>query len=134
MHDEPAGGGVILTERAVPFHRHTRDPVMADALPQHVVRGREHLVEVRGGERNEEEIVARPVVVQLWGIFRERRLDVDDDWEFVVVDLDELQRVFGDVTRVRHDRRDRLPHVSDPVERERMPRDLLEGWNHGKAM
>ena len=72
--------------------------------------------------------VVGPVVVELRRVGRERRVEVGHHGQRLVLDLDQLERVLGDVAAHRDHGRDGLTHPADAVGRKRMgPGDALLG-------
>ena len=51
------------------------------------------------------------VLVDEWGAFGHRLLDVDDDRQRLVLDVDQLEGVLGKVAALGDDHRDRLADV-----------------------
>ena len=112
------------------LHRHRHVAVLLDVALDDVRGGGEHLVEI-GGERHERHLhhgvglEAPARVHDVVGVGARLRV-VDDGLLRVVVDLDHLARVLGEVAGLGDDDGDRVAHVAHVGDRERRRhRELL---------
>ena len=123
-------GLVPLEERASGFHRRHAAAVAGEALLDHDIGAVEDLLDLglvrplallvgAAGEVHLEDDIVGPVLVDDGGAVCERALGIADIGQRVVVDLDGLGRVCGDVGVTGDDRRQRLAVPLHLADRER---------------
>ena len=112
-HVELAGRGRVRREHPTGLHRDVGVPVLDERLGDDVRRGREDGVEVGVGRRFDPHGDVRAELgVHERGVLG-GALGVDDGGQRLVVDLDQLGRVLGEVARLGHDERDRVADEAD---------------------
>ncbi len=122
---------IVIGERAARLHRIGVDAIDHEALPEDMRRGLDGRVRaVFVAELAKEAFVVRALVPDR-GRARRRRLGrLDIGGKRLVINLDGLRRILGDVHRLRQDHRDDLTHMAGPVLGDRRPR----GPEHGRAV
>ena len=136
------GGGVdrqllavrrVIHDEPPPLHRHRRVALLGDHFADDVCGGREGLVEQGGRHARQfaDEIRAVCLVHEVSGVLG--LPVVDDRRERVVVDVDEVGGVLGDVTRVGHDEGDGIAGEAGLCLGERGPRRLRAVGSHRRV-
>ncbi len=108
-------------DAAAGLERQRMVTVRAKPLLDDLPRALEPALDVAGREVGRAEDVVAPLLVDERGLVRQRLLGIADHGQRVVVDLDELRGVFGDVARRGHDERHRFTDIANLVARERVP-------------
>ena len=120
-HGQRSLAGVPVGDHAPAFERRRVAAAEVEALAEDVRGAGERRIDVARLEFDVREVVSAEVVVQHRRPRRERRFRIDDRRERLVVDLDQLGRVLGDVARARDDDRDRLADVAHAVDGQHAP-------------
>ena len=112
-----SGCFVPIGDAAASLERRRVRPAEVETLAEDVGGAREDCVDVARLVLDVGEVAV--------GVGRQRFLGVDHRRERLVLHLHQLARILGRVPGRRHDRRDRIPDVSHPVEREQRSPSLL---------
>ena len=121
---ELAGRARPVDDQAAPFHRHRRVRLLVDRLAHDVGGRREHVVECGGGQAGDlaDDVRAVALVHERVGVLGRRV--VDDRRQRLVVDVDELGRVLGEIAALGDHERDRVADEADLALGERRARRL----------
>ena len=114
---------IVIGERAARLHRIRAYPVYDKALAHHM--GRRRNGRIGGGAVTgfvDEGLVVGIVLPNAGRRGVVRRLGRDIHGQGSVIDLDQFRRVLGKIDRFRDHHRHDLPHMADPVARQRGPR------------
>ena len=123
---ELAGAAVVLDERGRALERRRREPVEVELLDLHdLVRGLQRAVDVAPVERARPDDVRARVLVEDRRAVVLRRAGVDEHVERLVLDLDEVGGVAGELARLGDHGDDRLADVADAADGERVVLDLV---------
>ena len=99
---------IVAADNGERLERHRGVAREAQPRAEHLVRLGERGVDIAVAEQPVAGEVARHLVVQLRCVRLERALRIDDRRQRLVLDLDQVDRILGDVAVARHDRRHRL--------------------------
>ena len=116
-------------ERRAPLHRMRAVAIGVEALPQDEGRPGKGAVDVSDGGRQPHHRVVTELLVDEGRPGLHRGLGIDHRLERLVLDLDQLGAILGDVAAVGEHRRHRLADVADLADGHARPLALLE---HGR--
>ncbi|MEY9427180.1 hypothetical protein ABH975_002495 [Bradyrhizobium ottawaense] len=139
MHGERARGRIVIRNDGTRLQRHCGMAAEGELLLHHMGRMRKGVIDSAVVE-----LAAEAGVVGAAGIDQRTAglacaVDVDDDGKVLVVDLDQLQRIFGDRPALGNDGDHRLSGPDHAIERQRQLRcgghalEMIERASPGRA-